>query len=174
MAFVLDANPSSSTMNSYVSLAEADDYFAGNFSAMARWEELTESQKNAALRQATLILDNLAYAGYKTVSTQPLQHPRKSVVDREGYAYDENVVITKVKYATCELAYWIANEENRLFDDTELEQFKSINMGPINATKDDGYEASDLPGAVKDMLEAVSPGFMKDDVGSSSPKFIRL
>lgn len=172
MAFVLNADPTSATMNSYVSLDEADDYFAGNFSAMTVWSELSDAQKNAALRQATLKLDNMVYAGLKTSQYQPLQHPRKSVYDREGYMYDDSVVIDKVKFATCELAYWIANEENRLFDDTELEQFESINLGPIQATKDKKYEGK-LPGVVMDLLESVGPGFARE-AGRPIPKFARL
>lgn len=160
MAFVLNADPTSAAMNSYVSLSDANDYFEGNFTAQEFWSTLTDSQKNAALRQATIALEGLNYSGFKTETTQPLQHPRKFVYDKEGNQHDPLTVIKQVQYATCEMAYWVASEADRLMSDVELRQFKSYNVGPLNLTPAGNQDL--LPQAVSALLNQVSPGFFTD------------
>lgn len=172
MAFVLDANPSSPTMNSYVTRAEADDYFAGNFTAMTAWSALEDAQKDAALRQASLKLDTLNYSGLKTSSTQPMAMPRTGVIDREGNTYPSNVVIPKVKYAACEMAYWIISEEDRYFSDQDMQQVDSFKVGPLTAKKDTGATL-ELPLSVQDLLDSVGPGFGTDP-SIKNPTFARM
>jgi hypothetical protein len=64
--------------DSYVSLAEADEYFAAGYHLQsATWDALaTDEAKETALRTAARDLNRLRYFGRKAVSTQALEWPR--------------------------------------------------------------------------------------------------
>lgn len=173
MAFTLDADPSSPTMNCFVTLEEADEYFSGNFTAMEAWNALSDDQKPAALRQATLKLNALRYSGTKTTLDQPLVHPRSNVFDRDGMSYPSDAVIPGVKYATCEMAYWIISESDRYFSDQDLGQLDAYSIGPINATKSKGVMGEDLPAAVQAQLDGVGSGFVSSAKGKN-PTYAKL
>jgi hypothetical protein len=67
--------------NSYVSLAEAEDYFATRLDVSA-WENAEEAgsgRKERALMAATRILDRQNYLGYPATTTQRLKWPRAAV-----------------------------------------------------------------------------------------------
>lgn len=172
MAFVLDADPQSATMNSYISRAEADDYFAGNFTAMQAWNDLEDAQKDAALRQGSLKLDTLTYSGLKSSPSQPMQMPRQAVFDKDGNSYPSDVVIPNVKYAACEMAYWIISESDRYFSDQDMQQIDSFKVGPLTAKKDTNATL-ELPASVKDLLAGVGPGFAVES-GNRNPTYARM
>jgi hypothetical protein len=74
----------SSTATSYISVAQADDYYLGTLNEAA-WTALSEAEKEAALMAATQALETLTYAGIRcTPSTddplaqQALQWPRSN------------------------------------------------------------------------------------------------
>ena len=77
-----NATLGSSTATSYISVAQADDWYAGTLNEDA-WTALDDDQKQAALVAATRALETLTYAGVRcTPSTndpakeQALQWPR--------------------------------------------------------------------------------------------------
>lgn len=75
MALVTTISGTSS--DSYVSLVEADAYFAaGHHLQSSTWLALTDEQQETALRTAARDLDRLRYFGRKAVSTQALEWPR--------------------------------------------------------------------------------------------------
>jgi len=62
--------------NSYISLADANDYMAGSLYA-EEWNAATDANKNLALISATRTLDaNCIWRGYRKLTQQPLGWPR--------------------------------------------------------------------------------------------------
>ena len=98
MAFIVEDGTGKPDANSYVSLAEADDYFLtrGN----TEWTG-TDAEKEGALVRATDYLDGrygLRFIGEKASQRQALAWPRK---DAEPYFQTE--IPPKLRRACCEL-----------------------------------------------------------------------
>jgi len=75
MALVTTVGGASS--DSYVSLADADTYFAsGSHLQSAVWAAMNDTQQETALRTAARDLDRLRYFGRKAATTQALEWPR--------------------------------------------------------------------------------------------------
>lgn len=77
----------------YVSLEEAEDYFATRLNTQS-WDDADNSEREKALYQATRAIDNLNFAGCKASTTQTLQFPRG----------DDTVTPSNIKNAVCEEA----------------------------------------------------------------------
>lgn len=151
----IDASPTSPTMNAYCDLTFADAYFAFRFGAEA-WTDFDESTKEALIVRATNKLDTLEYGGLKADRNQPLQWPRQLIYDNEGNSYASDVVPTKVKQATCEMAYWLWTEEDRFFSDTDLGQIESYSAGPLDVKAKKG--AATWPDEAMTLLRSVGKG----------------
>lgn len=168
MAF--DANPSSSTMNSYVDVTFADEYFSLHFRGGDAWSAFTTGQKQSLLASASTILDTFTYGGLKTSKTQPMQWPRQGIYDDEGTAYSSAVVPVKVRQAACELAYWIFTEGDRVLDDTTMNQLETFSAGPLDVKirKSVGY-----PAIIESLLNSVGTGTLLS-MGSSGVKSLSM
>jgi hypothetical protein len=134
MAFTFDAVPTSATMNSYVSVSDADDFFASKYipSDAEPWSELETAVKQALLCSATRVLNTFIYGGLKTSQAQPLQWPRSGMYTNEGTAWPSATVAVPMQQATCEQAFWIWQEQNRELSDTALQQYEGFKAGPLD------------------------------------------
>jgi hypothetical protein len=75
MPIVINATPASPDANSFISLAEANAYFAENPNGYF-WENTgTEEEKKSALIWATRLLNTFSYFGYKFRNSQALKLP---------------------------------------------------------------------------------------------------
>lgn len=105
MAFTVEDGSGVSGANSYVSVADADAYFA-DIGAPADWSGATTTEKEQALVKGTQYLE----AHYRWSSgsigsdDQGLGWPRSGAEDRYGRSIDDDVVPEAVKQATCEAA----------------------------------------------------------------------
>lgn len=170
MAFVFNAASGSSTANSYVTVAEADDYFAGTL-GLSNWTALSAARKQGALVQATNRIDSESFGGQLTDRTQQvLQWPRSYVLTRDtrtsatntfevnGYYYRDPVIIPReIKQATFELAYHYIIKDSGEFtvDDNDLETLTSYKVGPLDLGIKDGIKADRLPTKVTNLLKAL-------------------
>lgn len=90
-------------VNSYVSLAEADDFF-NNFIYNETWINATVDEKERSLITATAMLDNnFLWYGEKTDPNQPLAFPRTYPDD----CTDPNEIPQEIKDATCLQAQYL-------------------------------------------------------------------
>jgi hypothetical protein len=85
-------------MAQYGTTIEAEAYF-GNKLHIPAWVEADEDQRNRALREASIRIDQLNFRGAKTDSTQALEWPRINTI------YEDTEVPQRVKDATFEVAY---------------------------------------------------------------------
>lgn len=93
--------------NSYISIADADIYFACRIHSEV-WSTATDDDKAKALISATRQIDRLSFKGRKILTNQALAFPRYP----QGYICSSNIqpsisidVPQKVKDATCEESY---------------------------------------------------------------------
>lgn len=102
MAVVIDATVGGADANSYLTLAAAEA-IAEYQMATAGWGAATDDDKNKALIAATSYLDQLAWIGSKTATTQALLWPRTGAVCGD-HSYDDDVIPGPVERGTFLLA----------------------------------------------------------------------
>lgn len=103
MALVVEDGSGLANAESYLSVANTDSYLAvrGN---PAAWTTLSVGDKEAALRAATKYIDvNYRFKGTRVRREQALYWPRTGVDDGE-FALDSNVLPSRLKDATAEMA----------------------------------------------------------------------
>lgn len=111
MALVLDATPSALTANTYALLADANAY-ALTLPVANDWAAATVDQQNAALVQATRMLDTIMdWKGLRKTYAQPLQWPRAWMSDRENWLVDPNTIPPKLRDACCEFAIRLISDD---------------------------------------------------------------
>lgn len=120
--------PGSVDANSYVSLVEADLFFASSVKNTA-WPE-SDALKEAALIESTRLLDSqFNWFGKIASDDQALRWPRSEVYDADSRLIPDNVVPKQVKDAVCNLAYYLVESGG-------LEQSQSdimgVKVGPID------------------------------------------
>jgi hypothetical protein len=156
MAFTFDADPASPAANAYVSVADADDYFAGRYDPDQAWTTFDEATKQALIVSATRDLDALTWGGLLASTAQPLAWPRQGVFDAEGRQYPSDDFPARLQAATLELAAWKWTEPDRYLSDVDLAQVESVSVGPLDVKALKG--AATFPPAVSALLRAMGPG----------------
>jgi len=133
--FVVEDGTGLSTANSYLSVADADQYNENN-SASTDWSGATQANKEKALRLATRYLD-VRYDGlwksFRTNETQALAWPRAYAVDQDGYYWDSDEMPQRLEDATAELALRVIEGDTLFADITKPGTIKSqsVTVGPI-------------------------------------------
>ena len=130
MAATITATLSSATANSYVTLAEANDYFE-TVPDSSTWTDKTDDQKNRALIAATRWIDSLVYYGDRCDNAQALKFPRNN------YKVDDvelscTTIPNNIKYAQYELARALANDTGAITGTTGTEgNISEFKLGDI-------------------------------------------
>lgn len=126
MALVADIN--SSVMNSYVTVEEADAYFADRGHGDA-WATVTT--KEAMLISATNQIDwFMTFKGTKVATSQPLEWPRYDVLDDNTLEYLPSTEIPKrLKTAVLEMAF-SSIDEDRMADD-DMAGLQEVKIGSL-------------------------------------------
>jgi hypothetical protein len=145
------------TSNSYVTIAEADTYFAERLQ-VTNWTGANEDVQGRAVIAATRQLDREQFVGEKSDTAQALKWPRIAAYDEDGYEYASDAIPTPIKHATFELALRLLNQNADSADllaGSGLESFKRVKVGPIEVEPRHAYDPSDLPDSVLDLIEHV-------------------
>lgn len=102
MTLVVEDGTGLANANSYVSVTEADAYWAGMGADGTSWQALTTAQKEAALILATRYINNAGifrYRGTRKSYEQRMEWPRTGAAERNGPAIPDTVVPWRVKDA---------------------------------------------------------------------------
>lgn len=167
MALVVEDGSAKSDAESYVSVNEADAYFAkyGN----TTWAGAQNAAKEIALRKATDYMVSTfrgSWAGMRTVAQQALDWPRAYVVVDE-FDIANNVVPREVKAACCELA--IVALTSALMPTTAGRTKKRVKVGPLEVEYDgDGSGLTAYVAAVQRLEPFLTAGS-----GGMSMKVVR-
>lgn len=137
MAFVVEDGTGKSDATSYISVADADSYWADR-GTPTEWTAATATDKEQALVKATDYID----AHYRWISgtigstDQALAWPRDNAVDRHGRYFDSDEVPGEIEAAVCELAQKVL-EGDTLITDVE-DRVTREKVGPIETEYADG------------------------------------
>jgi len=127
MALVLNTN-------SYVTVANADDYFETRIDS-ANWDSASNNDKEDALVTATQIIDNNPWIGSAVSSSQALAWPRKNaryydLRMGQEISISDSTVPDLVKIGVYEQALHLLNNEDLLAQTTQT--YESISIGSIS------------------------------------------
>lgn len=168
--FTFDSTAGGANANSYVSVADADDFFAAHLES-SFWA-IPTAKKQAVLVQATNRIDREKFGGQLTQrNTQRLQFPRSYVLSRDTvmvnpdfndaynayYFRNPTTIPLEVKQATCEMALYLLKRASGEFtvDDNDLETLTNYKVGPLDLAIKDGIKADRLPTTVQQYLVAL-------------------
>lgn len=161
MSVTLTYTPGGASDNSYVTLAEAEAYFANrlNSSVNGDWTNdsagtpRTDDAKKAALITATLRLDEEMFRGKKVLITQALKWPRYGVYDEDGYWLDSTTIPARVKRATYITALELLKVD--FISEDYLNNFAFFSAGNIQFKQFNPQSAGRLPAEAQRLLQFV-------------------
>jgi len=158
----------------YATVEAADQYWANNLSGAAIWDLLTDAEKLAALRQATLEIDELQYIGRYVIIDQVRQWPRYLSVSRnsETFVGLEDTFPQAIGQACCEQAYYIARNNSDLHDpsirqDHQDQGLSSVSRAGANESYDltKGRRDSICPNARRLLRDFIAKTGNLDETG---------
>ena len=166
MPLVVEDGSGLPTAEAFVSAAEADAYFAAR-GAPATWSGSSDTQKEAALRQATDFLEALAgdrWLGTRATSAQRLAFPRDGVVV-DGVALGRAPLPRALREACCEAALRARSETNGLMPDVEGASVaeEEAGVGPLRERV--RYAGSKGPAKTFARVEALLAPLMRSSRG---------
>ena len=136
---MLDATVGAATTTSYVSVLEADQYFADRLHSTA-WDTSTEQE--AALVTASQQLDwYVIWLGTRVDNTQAMGWPRTDVLSKFGTAYSATDIPKEVKQAVYELA--LSSLALDRTADSDLAGLSMVQAGPLTIKTDGKDQNSD-------------------------------
>lgn len=167
----LDATVGGAASNSFLTLAEALDYFSMR-TEVAGWENADD--QNVLLMMATRVLSAMAmpmktyvpdangvgayfitrrtWTGAPATTTQRLPWPRTGMYDANGNEIASNVIPLDLKYATAELAGALGTSDTTLDNDVIVQGLTSVRAGSVALTFKDMIEKHVLPDMVWNLM----------------------
>ena len=137
--------------NSYVTVAEANTFFADRLD-VAAWLAADDASKAQALVTATSVLDDQRWIGTAIGESQPLAFPRSAYYfdPRLGtqIMLDQSVVPDRIVTATMHLAHHLLTNDG-LLDDTG--QVQDLQVGSVSLTN--VTAPSLIPGVVRRLIK---------------------
>ena len=152
MPFTFDSTPGGAAANSYASVDDAKDYFAGRVT-ITEWDDADDPTRQSLLVMATRVID-MYFSGTRTfivdegehpgyfrvgprwtgtpsTSTQALAGPRIGMLNRNGFAIDPAVIPVELKQATAELAGQLAKADITLDNLNTIQGITSVRAGSV-------------------------------------------
>ena len=162
MALVLNTN-------SYVEIADADDYLETRIDS-ANWFNADDEIKEQAIVTATLLIDDNSWIGSAVSSSQALAWPRKNAIYNDSrlgmtVTIAENEVPSRVKVAIYEQALHLIDNEDLLMGTTQT--FESISVGSISISDSNG-DVTRTPIKSTQATKSIKPLLVKGSVGQGA------
>ena len=130
----LDATVGGENTNSYVTLSEANSYFADRAHSDL-WEN--EDDQASALVTASQVIDwYVTWKGVRVTGTQSMDWPRSGVYDKVGVLYPEDIIPPDVKIAVYEMA--LASLDSDRTQDGDLAGLSEVRAASLMIKADDG------------------------------------
>jgi len=151
----IDATVGGASTNSYVTLAEANAYFADRAHSSA-WEE--EENQDQALITASRVIDwHVTWKGTRATGTQSMDWPRSGVYDKVAILYPEDVIPPDVKTAVFEMA--LASLGSDRTQDSDLAGISEVRAASLMIKADDGLyntKPDTIPDHIWKILEGLT------------------
>ena len=130
MAATIDATIKGANANSFVTLDEANNYFA-TVPDSSTWDDKTVDQKKRALISATRWIDSFVYYGDRCDDGQALKFPRNNY-QVDGVELSCSTIPNNIKYAQYEVARALANDTGAITGTTGKDgNFSEVKLGDI-------------------------------------------
>jgi len=130
MALVLNSTVSSSSANSYCTLASCLPILESNIHIYGTFASLSTANAEACLINATFLLDTqIQWDGTKETDKQALRFPRTGIEDVDGYSIDDDTIPYWLQEAVSYYAYFVS-QKNRI-GDSDTFGFKSLKAGSL-------------------------------------------
>lgn len=181
MSVVLDATVGGANSNSFVTLAEAQDYFLVR--PVTEWDDADSQEMLLILATRVLVawflpsrklvradqrsqdyyLIRPTWTGEVASTTQKLPWPRSGMYDGNGNAILTSVIPDELKWATCELAGAFAKGERLDDNDVAVQGISSVRAGSVSVSfKSAGIDIiKTIPDAVFMLLV---PSWLTDEI----------
>lgn len=166
-----DTTVGGANATSYTTLAEASVYFSQRLNSTTFTAAASATQE-VALMHATRTLDEwVEWIGSRATEEQNLRWPRYGAQDRDGYAFDSDIIPNFLKDATAELAIYLMGADRTAEPDTK--GFKELQVGSLKLVvdKDDRDSVTMLPDSVLAIIELY--GEVRSRAGSPFAKLER-
>lgn len=148
--------------NSYVTVAEADAYFDDSF-GKGLWPSTPSTDREALVITASRMLDQfILWYGNKADDLQSMEWPRT------GTRYDDDVIPSKVKYATYELAYYILENNGVSFANQSIE---SVKVGPVAVEFSPNSVDAGIPSFIENLITDLGSPIV---VGNNTVRMARM
>ena len=168
--FIVETGAVVANSNSFVTVAEADDYLVANIHVAPIWSALAASNKEYLLAWSSRYLDQRAdWEATKTVDTSSMRWPRPGVCDRDGILIDNNVIPKQLKEATIEMArYLIAADRS---EDRGQDGLESLKVDVIELVFNTSYRLPEVPSDIQDLLKGI--GYISTGGSGGHAKILR-
>ena len=157
----INATPGAADANSYVTLAEAEAYFADRLFTET-WDALTDPDKEAVLIWATRTAEArvsnawtkeelpedgtiriltsikgddecfIVWTGSPATNTQALAWPRTGMLSRNGFAIPDNEIPQRLKDWQCEIALSLSAGDRTLENAATAQGLVGLKAGPVD------------------------------------------
>lgn len=166
---IVIATPGASDANSYVTVAEADTYFADAY-GRGKWATSAQADREALVISASRSLDQyMSWSGQKATDTQSMEWPRKGAYDRSGNLISDTIIPSQLKYAVYELAYYMLDTGGALsFADQTVDMVK---LGSIEVEFTPNSTDIGIPSFIENMLASIGTPIV---AGSNTVGMARL
>lgn len=147
----IDATSGGTDSDSFVTVEDADLYHNTRLHN-SEWTSASTANKEAALKWATRILNDLQWLGRIADDAQALRWPRSNVYNRDGILLDDTTIPTFLEQATAEMAWRLIIEDNTVQSD--LTGFRSLSLDGVGSItmKDGQISKTALERSVKDLI----------------------
>lgn len=150
-AFVVEDGSGLASATSYVSVADADDYFALTPDFAATWNAKNNTDKEFLLGWATRVLDQkTVWNGVKTTTTQALRWPRTGVYDRDGLLIPSTTLPKQLIEATLEFAKWL--NENDPTSGQDIDYLSRMRVDVIEFEFQENTSQSSFPSILNQII----------------------
>lgn len=154
--------------NSYVSVEQADEFFAASVNTTG-WPTVL-AEKQTALQEATRVLDEqFQWGGEIASDTQSLGWPRTGAYDHNARLIPSTIIPKRVADATCYLALFLVQNGGLSQDSIEV---KGLKVGPLDL-KFENKSVTGTPPYIVKMLEFYGYYYGHATGGAYSVKALR-
>ncbi len=175
MAATIDATIKGANANSFVTLDEANNYFA-TVPDSSTWDDKTVDQKKRALISATRWIDSFVYYGDRCDDGQALKFPRNNY-QVDGVELACSTIPLNIKYAQYELARALANDADAITGTTGKEgNISEAKLGDLEVKFNTASQGTGSVNNIMDVypwLQSYLGAYMLGGAGSFQMRVVR-
>ena len=175
MAATINATIKGENANSYVTLAEANDYFDTSPDS-STWTNKTDDQKKRSLISATRWIDTFVFYGDRCDDGQALKFPRNNY-QVDGVELACTKIPNNIKYAQYELARALANDTDAITGTTGKEgNISEAKLGDLEVKFNTATQGTGSVNNIMDVypwLQSYLGAYMLGGAGSYQVRVVR-